>query len=62
VPEDIRARAQYLMQQRGPRFAAARLGVSRNALLAVCAGAEVLPGTLALLRESMRNDESKNPA
>lgn len=52
VPEEIREHARTLMRQHGPRGAAAALGVSRSALLAVCAGADVLPGTLALLREA----------
>lgn len=40
------------MREKGPRAAALALGVSRSAFLAVCAGADVLPGTLALLREA----------
>jgi hypothetical protein len=52
VPDEIREHARTLMRERGPRGAAAKLGVSRSALLAVCAGADVLPGTLALLREA----------
>ena len=41
------------MRARGPRQAAAALGISRSALLSVVAGAGVLPGTLALMREAI---------
>jgi hypothetical protein len=53
VPEDVREHARALMRRVGPRAAARELGMSRPALLAVCAGADVLPGTLALLREAI---------
>jgi hypothetical protein len=53
VPDEIREHARALMRMRGPRGAAKALGVSRSALLAVCAGADVLAGTLALLREAI---------
>jgi hypothetical protein len=52
VPGDLRDRARALLKERGPVSAAAAMGVSRITLLAVAAGADVLPGTLALLRES----------
>lgn len=54
VPDEIRAFARRLLRQRGPRKAARALGVSRTALLAVTGGADVMPGTLALLREAIR--------
>ena len=53
VPVEIREHARALFRLQGPRIAAKALGVSRSALLAVCAGADVLPGTLALLREGI---------
>ena len=52
VPSDMRERARALMRERGTRAAASALGISRTALLAVAAGADVLPGTLALLKAS----------
>ncbi|HET9930833.1 MAG TPA: hypothetical protein VFQ35_09110 [Polyangiaceae bacterium] len=54
VPDDLRDRARALMRERGPRAAAMALGISRTALLAICGGADVLPGTLALVREAER--------
>jgi hypothetical protein len=42
------------MQEHGARAAAVQLGISRTALLALAAGADVLPGTLALVREAER--------
>lgn len=53
VPGEIQQLARDLMHERGPRRAAAALGISRSALLSVVAGADVLPGTLALMRESI---------
>lgn len=52
VPPETRALAQRLLQERGPKRAAAALGISRTALLSICAGSPVVPGTLALLREA----------
>lgn len=54
VPEEMRSRARLLMQEHGARAAAVQLGISRTALLALAAGADVLPGTLALVREAER--------
>jgi hypothetical protein len=62
VPDDIREHARSLMRERGPRGAATALGVSRSALLAVCAGADVLPGTLALLRQARSSDNGGRAA
>jgi hypothetical protein len=52
VPDDLRDLAKHLLRERGPRPAALELGISRSALLGICAGARAMPGTIALLREA----------
>lgn len=52
VPPELRDRARELLAQRGPRGAAAALGLSRSAVLSVVAVGRATPGTLAILRES----------
>lgn len=52
-PEDLRAHVARLLESRRPRQLARELGMSRDALLGVAAGAHVLPGTVALLRERL---------
>jgi hypothetical protein len=53
VPPDYQSRARELMQARGVAAAARELGLSTSALLRVVAGAEVMPGTLSLIREAL---------
>lgn len=50
----IRARAAALVRSRGPNPAARELGVSREAVLSLAAGAPVTRGTIALARERLR--------
>jgi hypothetical protein len=49
VPAEDQEFAKRLVQERGPRAAAALLGLSRTSLASVVAGFDVTPGTLALL-------------
>ena len=53
VPDDIRGYVAALVREVGPRRAAARVQLSRHAVLAVALGSPVMPGTLALVREAM---------
>jgi hypothetical protein len=54
VPVEIQSYATALVRELGPRQAAERLGVSRQAALSLAVGATVERGTLALAREAMR--------
>jgi hypothetical protein len=52
--EEIRDLARReLAASRTPRHAAAKLGISRDALLGLAAGAAVRPATFALIRERL---------
>lgn len=53
VPPEIRAHAQRLLNDLGPRRAAAALGVSRTAITGVVSTGRAMPGTLALMREAL---------
>jgi len=61
VPHDLRAMVRDCIKRRGPKGAATALGVSRTALLAVAAGYQALPGTLALLRAAQRHAAGTDP-
>lgn len=54
VPAEIQAFSAALVRELGPRKAAERLGVSRQAALSLAVGTTVERGTLALAREAMR--------
>lgn len=54
VPPEFQSLAKRLMDELGARGAAARLGVSRTALVNLAAGGTVVPGTLSLLREALQ--------
>ncbi len=54
TPPEIQAYAATLVRELGPRHAATRLGVSRQAALSLAVGTTVERGTLALAREAMR--------
>ncbi len=54
VPPDIQTYAAALVRELGPRRAAERLGICRQATLSLAVGADVERGTLALAREAMR--------
>lgn len=58
VPPDVRDFVCRVVDERGPTGAARALAVSRSVVLAVVAGADVLPGTLALLREAVSATEA----
>lgn len=51
-----------LVRKHGPRGASRKLHISRDAAPSIAAGLDVMPGTLALVRESVakarRSDES----
>lgn len=51
VPEDLLTAARAALDADGPVRGAARLGISRNALLGICATGRCMPGTVALLRQ-----------
>ncbi|MEO7033098.1 MAG: hypothetical protein ABI548_04605 [Polyangiaceae bacterium] len=53
VPPEIRERVTFLVREHGPLNAAKLLGVSRDLAVRVTAGLEVMPGSMALLREAM---------
>lgn len=53
VPDDARGYVAALIQELGPREAAARLELSRHAALSVALGTPVTRGTLALVRMAM---------
>jgi hypothetical protein len=52
----IRARAVELVRAHGPNKAGYLLGVSRDTALSLAAGAPVKASTLALVRETIRDD------
>lgn len=52
VPEEIRELVRARLHELGPRAAAAQSNIGRTALFAIVAGEPVLPGTLALVRET----------
>jgi hypothetical protein len=54
VPPEVVELARTLMHELGPRAAAAELGLNRTAFYAVVAGADVLPGTLALVELALQ--------
>lgn len=54
VPPEIQAQVADCLRRRGPVGAAKAIGVSKSVVLSVAAGAPVLPGSLALLREYAR--------
>ena len=58
VPPDHLAKAVTLLHEIGVKPAARRLGVSKNALLSIVARGTCMPGTAALLRESLSGVES----
>ncbi len=51
---EIREYVRLLIEQHGPRRAAKRLGIARDAAISIVADLSVLPGTLALVREAQR--------
>ncbi len=51
---EIQARARELARTTSPRRAAKALGICRETLLSVAAGLSVHPGTIALVRERLR--------
>lgn len=53
VPASVRKHVTTLVRRHGPREAGRRLHISRDAAVGIAAGLEVMPGTLALVRESM---------
>jgi hypothetical protein len=53
VPDEYRAHARERMAELGVAAAARELGLSTSSLLRVIAGAPVMPGSLALLREAI---------
>lgn len=53
VPSEYQTRARELMEAHGVATAARELGLSTSALLRVVAGADVMPGTLSLIREAL---------
>jgi hypothetical protein len=52
VPPEIRDFVRRVVDAQGPTGASRTIGVSRSVVLAVVAGADVLPGTLALLTQA----------
>jgi hypothetical protein len=58
VPQELVDMVRDCLGRRGPKAAADALGVSRFVVLAVAAGTEVTPGSLALLREALRRKEA----
>ncbi|MFZ5891285.1 MAG: hypothetical protein ACOY0T_09565 [Myxococcota bacterium] len=55
VPEELRELVRDRLRRLGPRGAAAELNLGRSTVLSIAAGGDVLPGTLALLREATRS-------
>jgi hypothetical protein len=53
APPELQARAAALIRERGTRGAARTVGVSRDALLAIAAGADVLQGTIVLVAQRL---------
>ena len=64
VPPEIADEVRRALADAGANGAARALGIDRTTVLAVAAGCAVMPGTLALLRESIarRNSDSSAPA
>ncbi len=59
--DDIRTRAAKLVREQGPNGAAKDLGVGRETVLSLAAGARVNRGTLALIRERLRRGNAAAP-
>lgn len=55
VPEEMKIRVSSLVEKFGAAEAATLLGVSRGTILAICAGCEVMPGTLALVEKGLHD-------
>lgn len=53
VPALIRKRAVRLIREYGPREAARLLGVSRDTAISAALGLDLMPGTVALMREAI---------
>jgi hypothetical protein len=49
----MREKVAELVRELGPRPAAVRLGVSRDVVIGIIADMNVMPGTVALLRERL---------
>lgn len=55
VPDTMRQSVLALVEKFGAAESAALLGVSRGTILAICAGCEVMPGTLALVEKGLHD-------
>lgn len=52
VPEELLARARAALAEFGPRRGAARMGISRNALISVVATGCAMAGTVSLMKQA----------
>lgn len=53
-PDDVRAYAHELILRLGPARGARELGVARQTAVSLALGCPVMPGSVALVRETMR--------
>jgi hypothetical protein len=53
VPETIRETVATLVREKGPKYAAKTLGVSRGTTVEIALGLRVMPGSLALVERSL---------
>lgn len=61
VPAAIRDHVVALVHELGPRAAGRQVGVSRDTAVAIAAGLDVMPGTLALARAHMPSPSDRPP-
>lgn len=57
VPPELVEMVKDCLGRRGPAGAARALGVSRHVVLAAAAGMDLVPGSIALLREALQRRE-----
>lgn len=58
APAEMRERVTALVREVGPRPAARRLGVSRDAVIGIVADLDVMPGTIALVERALARPEA----
>lgn len=58
VPPELIAQVHVTLREHGPRRAAARLGISRSAVLSIIGTGRAMPGTVALLRQALTTREA----